>query len=275
MTSPKVSYILNPSQITLVDLATGDTHTLDVEHPNFDLVRTAIKEKRFEDAFKLLDLRNAVVKYGNGRVEVKNDNVYIDGVLLNDGLSRHIIEMMKGGFDVEPLILFTEKLQQNPSFRSREQLFGFINANKITIDPEGDLILYKRVRDDYYDIHTGRTFRNKPGDYVAMPRAKVDDDPTRTCSTGLHVCSLAYLQSFGGARLVLCKVNPTHVVSIPTDYNNSKMRVSEYYVVGEVKEDKKEFTNKPVYDYRDEDETYAENYNDYEEDYYYDSREPF
>jgi hypothetical protein len=63
-----------------------------------------------------------------------------------------------------------------------------------------------------------------------MDRSKVDDDPNNTCSKGLHVASLPYLQHYPGSVTVLVKVNPANVVSIPTDYNNSKMRVCEYEV---------------------------------------------
>jgi hypothetical protein len=33
---------------------------------------------------------------------------------------------------------------------------------------------------------------------------------------------------------MICKVDPRHVGAVPRDYNNSKMRVSEYEVIGEV-----------------------------------------
>ena len=39
--------------------------------------------------------------------------------------------------------------------------------------------------------------------------------------------------------MVICEINPADVVSIPADYNNTKMRVCKYTVIGEV-EDYKE-----------------------------------
>jgi hypothetical protein len=67
-----------------------------------------------------------------------------------------------------------------------------------------------------------------------MPRSKVDDDPESTCSTGLHVCSFEYLRSFGGQRTMLCQVDPADVVSVPIDYQNTKVRVCRLTVVKEV-----------------------------------------
>jgi hypothetical protein len=42
------------------------------------------------------------------------------------------------------------------------------------------------------------------------------------------------LRHFGGARTVIVKINPADVVSIPTDYDNSKGRACRYEVIGEV-----------------------------------------
>jgi hypothetical protein len=53
------------------------------------------------------------------------------------------------------------------------------------------------------------------------------------------------LKSFGGERTVIVKINPRDVVSIPTDYDNSKGRACRYEVIGEVgvnPEDSEEFT---------------------------------
>jgi hypothetical protein len=42
------------------------------------------------------------------------------------------------------------------------------------------------------------------------------------------------LNSFGGERIVILKINPRDVVSIPTDYNNSKGRACRYEIIGEL-----------------------------------------
>jgi hypothetical protein len=83
-----------------------------------------------------------------------------------------------------------------------------------------------------------------------MDRNQVNDDARQTCSAGLHFCSEGYLRNFGGARVMILKINPRDVVSIPTDYDNSKGRACRYEVVGEVgvnPDDAAEFTA-PVQD---------------------------
>jgi hypothetical protein len=67
-----------------------------------------------------------------------------------------------------------------------------------------------------------------------MPRNQVDDNKDNTCSAGLHFCSFDYLKSFGGSRIMILKINPADVVSIPSDYNQQKGRTWRYTVIGEV-----------------------------------------
>ena len=70
-----------------------------------------------------------------------------------------------------------------------------------------------------------------------MPRNFVNDNKEETCSTGLHFCSREYAEGFfgnSGDRMMVIKINPRDVVSIPVDYNNTKGRCSRYEVVGEL-----------------------------------------
>jgi hypothetical protein len=92
---------------------------------------------------------------------------------------------------------------------------------------------YKRVRANFTDVHTG-TFDNSPGTTVKMNRRDVNEDPTQTCSAGLHVCSYSYLSHFSGDRVVSVKVNPRDCVAVPRDYSAAKMRVCEYTVIAEL-----------------------------------------
>jgi len=121
----------------------------------------------------------------------------------------------------------------NPSHRSVMQLFAFLDKNRQAITTDGDFIAYKRVRSDFRDIHTGM-FDNSPGEIVDMERNMVDDEPTRTCSNGLHVANWDYAcNHFGNGEgvMIAVKVNPADVVSVPIDYNQSKMRVCAYKVL--------------------------------------------
>jgi hypothetical protein len=210
------------------------TYTIGSSHPNFSDVAEAIKDQQWDLIPALIDIPKAINQWAQGVVEIVGNQVFYQGEVVVNALADHIMEMISQGFSVDPLKNFLIKLMANPSYRSREQLFGFVEANQITITPDGDLLLYKKVRSNFTDIYTGK-FNNNIGQVVEMPRSKVDDDPNRTCSEGLHVCSLGYLDHFGGASdpVVLVKVDPADVVSVPTDYNNTKMRVAKYEVVAQ------------------------------------------
>jgi hypothetical protein len=144
------------------------------------------------------------------------------------------MQMRREGFNIEPLVAFLEQLMMNPSHRAVEELYGFLEAGNMPITEDGHFLAYKRVNANWTDVHSG-TFDNSPGQICEMPRNKVNDDKRQTCSTGLHFCSLDYLKAFMGARIVILKINPADVVSIPTDYNQAKGRCCKYEVIGEYK----------------------------------------
>jgi hypothetical protein len=156
--------------------------------------------------------------------------------------------MLTEDFPIEPLVLFMENLMSNPSKRAVDELYGFLEKNSLPITPEGHFLAYKKIRDDYKDIYSG-TMDNSVGQVLEMERNGVDDDKDRTCSSGLHFCSESYLPHFGtghGNRVVILKINPRDVVSIPSDYNNAKGRACRYEVIGELNVDASDAFTAPV-----------------------------
>ena len=120
-----------------------------------------------------------------------------------------------------------------------DELYGYLEANNQPITEDGCFIAYKRVRLNYKDIHSG-TMDNSVGKTPSMDRGEVNDDREVTCSTGLHFCGMSYLKHFPGGRIVIVKVNPADVVSIPKDYNAAKGRACKYEVIGELENDLEE-----------------------------------
>lgn len=190
-----------------------------------------------------------------GRLVVEDRRVYlIDTNGTKQRLEGYeitkLLELLDSGFDIGPITEFAKLVRQNPSETVRARLYEFMEYGGLPLTPRGTFITYKVVRGNYKDKHSG-TFDNSVGAVVEMPREQVDDNDNRTCSTGLHVCSKEYIKSFrsGGDRLMVCEVSPEDVVSIPTDYNNTKMRTAKYTVIGEITQaDDPEFFGKAVYD---------------------------
>lgn len=128
---------------------------------------------------------------------------------------------------------FIKNCNMNPLPSAIEELYDFVFVNKLTVTPTGTVLLYKWVNEDYRDCHS-RTFLNNPGLTIKMDRNRVDSNRHVTCSSGLHLCSYGYGKF--GTRLLLCEVHPRDVVSIPTDYNRSKLRCCQYTTLMDITE---------------------------------------
>lgn len=235
----KAGFILTDRSLTL--RWNDVTRTVDRNDSAFDTVLNYYREGKYDEALASASPAEKIVMYGNGLFGVLNGVVIIDGVEAPEELNREILTFIEQKLPPEPLVKFVQRVRKNPSYRSVNQLWGFVKANSICLTEDGELVLYKRVlgpEKEYFDIHTGHTHKNTPGETIRMPRNLVDDDPTSTCSHGLHVAAWEYAHKHFGSTLATsdvimeCLVCPSNVVSIPTDYNNAKMRVCEYTVLG-------------------------------------------
>jgi len=228
-------FILSDQALTVFHQ--GTTHSYTSEHHQWEAMLEALRQGDFDALITLGDTAASVSRYldatGQQDIELLNGHVYYNGTALNNILTARILEMQAQGFPIQPMIEFMRRLMQNPSYRSREQLYAFLEANQVPITEDGCFLTYKLVDEDYRDCHT-HTISNAIGETPTMERWGVDDDPNRTCSSGFHVCGLSYLRSFSGRHLMACKVDPADVVSVPTDYNNAKMRVCRYTVIDEL-----------------------------------------
>lgn len=224
-------YIVQGNNIVVV--INNQPHTISKTHITYQKVLDAIKANDWETVQDVIEPKKVVLNYGAGNVEIQGETLFWRGNKMHNALTTRMIAMLQEGFPVEPLVLFMENLMSNPSKRAVDELYGFLENNNLPITPDGHFLAYKKVRGDYKDVYSG-TFDNSVGKICEMERNQVDDDKDRTCSAGLHFCSQGYLSHFSGECTMILKINPRDVVSIPTDYNNSKGRCSRYEVIGEL-----------------------------------------
>jgi hypothetical protein len=206
---------------------------------------SALKEAlRAEDWELAKDLSNPVVAVSRAianvseTIKIDNGIVYYNGTALHTELTDRMVSMVDDGFDVKPLGIFLDNLMENPSSRAVDELFGFLAAGDMPITEDGHFLAYKRIRSNWTDCHSGK-IDNSIGATVSMSRNKVDDNCNNTCSSGLHFCSREYIQNFWGERLVVVKIDPRDVVSIPVDYNNTKGRCCRYTVIAEIEQERR------------------------------------
>ena len=226
-------FIIQGSNVTVV--IDGKPHTVAKTHVSYTKVVDAIKAGEWDIVKNIIDPVKVVLNYGAGNISIQGDQLFWKGEPFAGVLATRMISMLEDGFSIEPMVLFMHNLLKNPSKRSVDELYGFLEKNNLPITPDGHFLAYKKVRKDFLDIHSG-TMDNSPGTIVEMERFKVDDNKDQTCSTGLHFCGMSYLDHFGGSdsRTVIVKINPADVVSIPSDYNGAKGRACRYEVIGEL-----------------------------------------
>ena len=226
-----IPYIIQADTVTV--FVKNRPHTINRTHTHYEAVIKAIKSSDWDAIPKLVDIREVLVDYAFGKVTIENNQIKWNGKSITNGMTRRILDMFKQGFAIEPMIRFMDKVMLNPSTYAVDELYTFLENNNLPITPEGNFLAYKKIRDNYTDCHTGK-MDNSIGKTVSMPRTEVDANRNNTCSSGLHACSLEYLKSFHGARTVIVEIDPQDFVSCPTDYNNAKIRVCKYKVIGEI-----------------------------------------
>lgn len=101
-----------------------------------------------------------------------------------------------------------------------------------------DLDLINPNTETIYTDRYSHTFRIKIGELVSMPREKCDSIQENSCSRGLHVSNLGWLdKNYYGNTGLICLVNPKDVVAVPPIDSYGKLRTCAYLPIGTVKYD--------------------------------------
>lgn len=225
----------------------------DSNHPHFNTIVEAL-DNGDPAVWDLFDVGHGVqhrLRSLSSRVSYDENNhlILFDGDPVHSVLADHVLRVLNAGNDFTPLVKFWERLAGNPSQRSREQLYDWLQANNgFTIDQDGLIVGYRGVMTDregnYVSRHGGIAFvdgeevngsiPNAPGTTISMPRSKVNDDPETGCSYGLHVGTYNYASGWTLSDVLEVRVDPVDVVSVPSDVNFEKLRTCKFYVVGPV-----------------------------------------
>lgn len=236
--------IANDGTVTAV--VSGQTYSFGKSHPNYNKLIAHLKNNNVEHFEAAYDIISKVNSYCEGYVNCQDGSLSWDGIKMPDMFTGTILDMIKQGFPFEPMLNFLDNLSQNPSDHAVVELFDFMENKNMPITYDGHFLAYKAVRNDYKDIYSG-TFNNNIGDVCSVPRNKVDNNRDNGCGHGLHVGAIDYAKSYGGIdlddidgggndggnRLMICKVNPRDVVSVPNDSKFQKLRCCRYEVVAE------------------------------------------
>jgi hypothetical protein len=225
----KIPYILTDRSLTIV--LNDEPKTITSENPVWNDAIIAIREGRFDDLTEILDKSKAIARFSHGKIEVRDGLVTYAGEEIHNIVVDRILNFIKNGLPYEPLVKFLDKLMQNPSRRAVNELYKFLEHKKMPLTPDGDFLAYKSVRADFKDWYSGE-HDFSIGQVREMARNRVCDNADVGCSAGYHAGSEEYAKSFnGGGNLVIVKINPADVVSVPTDCECQKLRASRLEVV--------------------------------------------
>jgi hypothetical protein len=223
-----IPFTMTRENITVV--LDGKTYTVQAGTPQYHGLRDCIFREDWSAISKHVSLTGSLQQWLGDKFVVDGQTISYEGQPIPSSISQRIWAMAAAGESPGPLFAFYERLSRNPSRRSVTQLFDFLAHAGIPLEPDGTFLAYKGVRHDFLDAHS-KTFDNTPGNVHRMPRNQISDDPNHACHEGFHVGALEYAGTFS-QRIVVCRVDPEHVVCVPYDYDKQKMRVCEYVVVG-------------------------------------------
>lgn len=230
-----LSFTLGASSIAV--FLDGVFNSIDSSHANYPLLLAELQkapaDRDLEAIRTYITIKALIEHLSIGRVTVFEDAVHFDGNPVHNYMTERMLEILAQGIDLTPWAAFMDNVMDNPAEYARAELYEWMEKADMPLTPDGCFLAFKKVRRDYTDCHTGR-FDNSPGNVLEMDRDACNPNRHQTCSTGFHFCSIGYIGHFGGERVVVVKINPRDVTSIPSDYNFTKGRCCRYEVVGEL-----------------------------------------
>lgn len=230
----------------ITTIINGKPYQVRNEHPNYEKILKTLKSKDGDEFLRLYNPVLPKVKPSKDFTVVESlvvghGEVTYNGLPLHNSVTKRLVALQEQGHDTAPLAKFLVKLLKNPSAWCVEALYKFMESKGLPITEDGNVCGYKCVTHNYMDKHSGK-FDNSVGKSHSIPRNTVDDDRTKQCSYGFHIGNLEYsLPNKGfhspGDRVVICEFSPEDVVAVPNEAAANKIRVCNYKVISEYKQD--------------------------------------
>lgn len=242
-----IASIISPETGNITLYTNKSQYSITSTHANYKKIVEALKNKDEAALDILCDIPKAIQSFTAGLVEIRDGKILFGGSELHNVVCDRILSFMNKGLPFEPLVNFLNNLMENPSNASVEQLYYFLEVCGLAITEDGCFLGFKSVRENTLRDHHSNTVEYKVGSVVQMRRNLVNEQRDVGCSTGLHVGSRNYALSFhsGNSTILMVKVNPKNVVSVPSDCSNQKLRCCELEVVKIMSRD--DFIQDPLY----------------------------
>jgi hypothetical protein len=219
--------------------------TARTDHPRWNDLLEAYKKRDETAILSLMSLKAVVEEYSVGTLSVNSAGVTYNGRLIHSVDTERIMSFLREGLPYQPIANYMARKMLNPSARAINELYAFLEHKFMPITPEGMIIAYKGVLNNYFSktgnlktvvlqgvVNGEGQILNRIGDVIEIERSSCDDDFRNGCSFGLHAGSLAYATGWAD-RVILVEIDPKDVVSVPADCSCQKLRCCKYKVIGE------------------------------------------
>ena len=223
------------------------TKIIQKSHPNWNIIVDLYKNQKYEEVYPLMDIGATIALKSDGKFTVKDGKVIFNGEEVHGYLVDQILTFLSTmPSQYQRLVKFAENLWTNPDVRIREELYKFLEHQGMPITEDGCFLAYKGVTQEYYSISSGQIkvlkgtvnagghIFNGVGEEIVVERESVCSNGDIGCASGLHAGSWEYANDFkSGGRLMIVKINPRDVVSVPKDSKYQKLRTCRYEVIAE------------------------------------------
>ena len=230
-----MNYIISGNG-TMTIVIDNESFSIGHDHPNYMSIKECLVNNDPEGIKALIDIPASILNYSDGDIDIKDGVLSYQEEVIHNSLTSRIMTMMRNGFPFQPMLKFLENILSNPSNRAVEELYTFLENKNLPITEDGCFLSYKALTKDYTDKWTG-AIDNSIGSIIEMQRRNVDDNCNIGCGDGLHVGAIEYVEGYRCEHnedvVVIVKVNPRDVVSVPVDSECQKVRCCRYEVVAD------------------------------------------
>lgn len=227
-----ISIAITPSQVILVN--DGKGITVDKKQEAYGKILSALKQKKSwskEKAWELATGSSLVAKVSATKksgLYILDGKAYFGDIKMNEAMTKKLVWLHENGYSFTAIENFYKRCQKNPRKESVDDLFRFLEQNNIPICKDGCFVGYKYVtktETGFVDSYS-KTMDIKIGNFITLHRSKCTSDPNSACGPGLHVGGWNYVG--GSPHVILTKVAPEDVVSVPFCSNSGKLRCCRY-----------------------------------------------
>jgi hypothetical protein len=245
-----MKYIINQTGIVL--FMNNKPQKIASSDPKYAAIIAALRlpsdqqEDAINKALEAADVNRDIQSKGF-QLNSNTREVSYHGELLPAPLAQKVFSLIEQNLPVTLLEKFWENLKQNPSYNSVRELYDFLSYKELPITEDGCFLAYRGLQEDFYSVsgnletkvlqgtvNSKGQIYNGVGEHIEVQRNCVDDNRENHCSFGIHAGSWDYARNWSRGKMVVVKINPKDVVSVPSDYDCQKLRCCAYTVVSEV-----------------------------------------